>query len=149
MGGPGFYLLDVVRENVRHYFPKEKYTPEEYRRMVYLFRVRAAQDGVFGAFDCPDGGSVMAKRSRSNTPLQALNLFNSTFVEGQGALLADRLKNEFADHSAAQVRLAFQLFYARPPDAWELEQSEALIREHGLPSFVRALYNSSEFLFVF
>ena len=149
MGGAGFYLMDVVRENVRHYFPKEKYTPEEYRRMVYLFRVRAAQDGVFGAFDCPDGGSVMAKRSRSNTPLQALNLFNSTFVGGQGEILSQRLQAEAGAQSAEQVQLAFRLFYARPPDAYELEHSQALIRDHGLLSFVRALYNTSEFLFVF
>jgi hypothetical protein len=149
MGGAGFYLMDVVRENVRHYFPKEKYTPEEYRRMVYLFRVRAAQDGVFGAFDCPDGGSVMAKRSRSNTPLQALNLFNSTFVGGQGELLEKRLQTESGPQSAEQVQLAFRLFYARPPDAYELERSQAFIAEHGLLSFVRALYNTSEFLFIF
>jgi hypothetical protein len=149
MGGAGFYLMDVVRENVRHYFPKEKYTPEEYRRMVYLFRVRAAQDGVFGAFDCPDGGSVMAKRSRSNTPLQALNLFNSTFVGGQGELLEKRLQEEAGAQAAAQVQQAFRLFYARPPDAYELERSQAFIKEHGLLSFVRALYNTSEFLFIF
>jgi hypothetical protein len=149
MGGPGFYLLDVVRENVRHYFPKEKYTPEEYRRMVYLFRVRAAQDGVFGAFDCPDGGSVMAKRSRSNTPLQALNLFNSTFVAGQAAILEQRLREGAGAKTADQVQLAYRLFYARPPDAFELERSEEFIREHGLLSFARALYNTSEFLFVF
>jgi hypothetical protein len=149
MGGPGFYLMDVVRENVRHYFPKEKYTPEEYRRMVYLFRVRAAQDGVFGAFDCPDGGSVMAKRSRSNTPLQALNLFNSTFVGGQGELLEQRLQAEAGGQAAEQVQLAFRLFYARPPDGYELERSQNFIREHGLLSFARALYNTSEFLFVF
>ncbi len=149
MGGPGFYLMDVVRENVRHYFPKENYTPEEYRRMVYLFRVRAAQDGVFGAFDCPDGGSVMAKRSRSNTPLQALNLFNSTFVAGQGTLLEQRLRAGAGAKTADQVQLAYRLFYARPPDAFELERSEGFIREHGLLSFARALYNTSEFLFVF
>jgi mono/diheme cytochrome c family protein len=149
MGGPGFYLMDVVRENVRHYFPKEKYTPEEYRRMVYLFRVRAAQDGVFGAFDCPDGGSVMAKRSRSNTPLQALNLFNSTFVGGQGELLEQRLQAEAGGQAAEQVQLAFRLFYARPPDGYELERSQNFHPEHGLLSFARALYNTSEFLFVF
>lgn len=149
MGGPGFYLLDVVRENVRHYFPKEKYTPEEYRRMVYLFRVRAAQDGVFGAFDCPDGGSVTAKRSRSNTPLQALNLFNSTFVSEQGELLLERLEQDAGAEADKQVELAFQLFYARPPDSFERERSLNLVSEHGMRSLVRALYNSSEFLFVF
>jgi hypothetical protein len=149
MGGPGFYLLDVQRENVVHYFPKEKYSPAEFRRMVYLFRVRAAQDGVFGAFDCPDGGSVMAKRSRSNTPLQALNLFNSSFTTQQSAIFANRLRAEAGDSAESQVELAFQLCFARPPDEFERDNSTRLIREHGLQSFTRALFNFSEFLFVF
>ena len=149
MGGPGFYLMDVVTENVMHYFPKEKYTPAEYRRMVYLFRIRAAQDGVFGSFDCPDGGSVMAKRSRSNTPLQALNLFNSSFITQQSDLLAKRLRTEAGEAPDAQALLAFRLFYARPPDAYEQRNSAEMIRAHGLQSFARALYNTSEFLFVF
>ena len=149
MGGPGFYLMDVVTENVMHYFPKEKYTPAEYRRMVYLFRIRAAQDGVFGSFDCPDGGSVMAKRSRSNTPLQALNLFNSSFITQQSDLLAKRLRTEAGEAPDAQAAFAFRLFYARPPDAYEQRSSAEIIRAHGLQSFARALYNTSEFLFVF
>jgi hypothetical protein len=148
-GGPGFYLMDVVTENVMHYFPKEKYTPAEYRRMVYLFRIRAAQDGVFGSFDCPDGGSVMAKRSRSNTPLQALNLFNSTFITQQSDLLARRLRTEAGEAPEAQADFAFRLFYARPPDDYEQRNSAEMIRAHGLQSFARALYNTSEFLFVF
>jgi hypothetical protein len=141
--------MDVVPENVMHYFPKEKYTAAEYRRMVYLFRIRAAQDGVFGSFDCPDGGQIMAKRSRSNTPLQALNLFNSTFVMQQSDILAKRLRTEAGENPEAQVDRAFALFYARPPDAFERTQSDAMIRGQGLESFCRALYNTSEFLFVF
>ena len=149
MGGPGFYLMDVVEENVMHYFPKEKFTPAEFRRMACQFRIRQTTDSVFGSFDCPDGSSVMAKRSRSNTPLQALNLFNSNFVLQQSEILAKRLQAEAGGNPDSQVDLAFRLFYARPPDAFERENSAAMIREHGLQSFTRALYNTSEFLFVF
>ncbi|MEO7319456.1 MAG: DUF1553 domain-containing protein [Chthoniobacteraceae bacterium] len=149
MGGPGFYLMEVVEENVMHYFPKEKYTPVEFRRMAYQFRIRQTTDSVFGSFDCPDGSSVMAKRSRSNTPLQALNLFNSTFVMQQADILAKRLRSEAGETPEPQAELAFRLLYARPPDAFERENSAAMIREYGLPSFSRALFNTSEFLFVF
>lgn len=149
MGGPGFYLMDVVAENVMHYFPKEKYGAAEFRRMVYLFRIRQATDSVFGSFDCPDGGQVMAKRSRSNTPLQALNLFNSSFVLQQADLMAKRLKAEAGDTPAKQIQKAFELYYSRPPDEWEMQQSSAFLTSEGLESFCRALYNSSEFLFVF
>jgi hypothetical protein len=149
MGGPGFYLMDVVEENVMHYFPKEKFTPAEFRRMVYQFRIRQTTDSVFSSFDCPDGGQVMPRRSRSNTPLQALNLYNSTFVLQQAALLTDRLTKDAGPSPAAQAARAFALFYGRQPDAWELAQSTAMIQAEGLPSFCRALYNTSEFLFVF
>ena len=150
MGGEGFYLMNVAdRETVRHYFPKDQYTPVEFRRMVYQFRIRQTTDSVFSSLDCPDGGSVIAKRSRSNTPLQALNLFNSTFVLQQAEILAKRLVAEVGEKPEAQVEWAFRLFYARLPDAFERERSVAMIREYGLPSFARALYNTSEFLFVF
>jgi hypothetical protein len=149
MGGPGFMLVDAVIENVRHYFPKERYSESDFRRMVYLFRVRAAHDAVFGAFDCPDGGSVMARRSRSTTPLQALNLFNSTFVTEQSDYLAQRLQKEAGDQPGSQIRAAFNLVYARPPDAFELEASQKLVQSEGLSALTRALLNTSEFLFVF
>ncbi len=149
MGGPGFSLMDIVEENVMHYFPKEQFTPVEFRRMVYQFRIRQTTDSVFSSFDCPDGGQVIARRSRSNTPLQALNLFNSTFVLQQSGILADRLRKEAGDSPETQAEKAFALFYSRPPDAWEREQSAAMIRELGLHAFCRALYNTSEFLFVF
>ena len=149
MGGPGFMLMDLVPENVDHYFPKVKFGPPEFRRMVYQTRIRQTTDSVFGSFDCPDGGQAMAKRSRSNTPLQALNLFNSTFVLQQADLLAARIRKDAGDTPEAQVDRAFRLFYGRPPDATEQRTSAAMIRVNGLPSFTRALYNTSEFLFVF
>ena len=149
MGGPGFYLMDVVVENVMHYFPKEKFTPSEFRRMVYQFRIRQTTDTVFGSFDCPDGSSVTPKRSRSNTPLQALNLFNSTFVLQQSEILSKRLAAEAGAAPEAQAALAFRLFYGRMPDGNELAASTAMIREHGVQSFARAMFNTSEFLFVF
>ena len=148
-GGPGFYLMDVVEENVMHYFAKEKFGPAEFRRMVYQFRIRQTTDSVFSSFDCPDGGQVMPKRSRSNTPLQALNLFNSTFVLGQAGILEERIRKEAGADAVAQAERAFALFYNRAPDAWEREQCVAMIEAEGLGSFCRALYNSSEFLFVF
>jgi len=148
-GGPGFYLQKVEEDNVYRYFPKETYTTNEFRRMVYLTRIRQEQDPVFGAFDCPSGNQVMPRRSRSNTPLQALNLFNSNFVLQQAELLAGRLRHEAGEQSQAQVVRAFELMYGREPDRFEREASKGMIRDQGLEAFCRALYNTSEFLFVF
>ena len=149
MGGPGFFLQKVEVDNVYRYFPKEEFGPPEFRRMVYLNRIRQEQDPVFGSFDCPSGNQVTPKRARSNTPLQALNLFNSPFILQQAGFLAQRLRKEVGEETAEQVRLAFQLTVARRPDEFELEASQQMIREHGLEAFCRALFNTSEFLFLF
>jgi len=149
MGGPGFYLLDVDRENVVHYHPKEKTGPEEWRRMIYMFKIRQEQDLIFGAFDCPDGNQVIPERSRSTTPIQALNLFNSHFMVQQSGKMADKLLQEAGDSIEKQVRTAYQLYYGRPALAEEINDATAFVRDHSLADFCRAMFNSNEFLFTF
>ncbi len=147
-GGRSFYLHEVDRENVYHYHPKEKFTPAETRRMVYAFKVRMEQDGIFGSFDCPDGSLVMPKRSVSTTPLQALNLFNSRFVLDQSETFAARLRKEAGDDTAAQVREAWQLAFNRAPEESEAKAAAEFAKAEGLPAFCRAVLNANEFLFI-
>jgi len=147
MGGPGFSGFEIQLENVRHFFPKKSYGPADWRRMVYMTKVRQEQDSVFGVFDCPDGNQVMPKRSSSTTPLQALSLFNSTFVLQQAALLARRLEKEASDGDA-RVRRGFRLVFGRAAVDDEARDSVAFVEEHGLDAFCRALFNANEFVFV-
>ena len=148
MGGPGYSAFEVDLENVRHYFPKKTFGPEDWRRMVYMTKVRQEQDAVFGVFDCPDASMVMPRRSRSTTPLQALNLLNSVFVMQQSDLLAGRLRNECGTSTTDQVREAFELCFGRVPEEDEMAEAVAFITREGLPQFARALFNSNEFLFI-
>ncbi len=147
-GGPGFFLHNVDRENVYHYHPKEDFSAAESRRMVYAFKVRMEQDGIFGAFDCPDGSLVMPRRSVSTTPLQALNLFNSRFVIQQSEKFSERLKKEAGRDLRAQVQLAWQLAFNRAPGRAEAESAVPFAEEHGLPALCRAVLNANEFLFI-
>ena len=149
MGGPGFYLLDVQVENVMHYFPKENFGPAEFRRMVYQTRIRQEQDAIFGAFDCPDGNQVIPSRSRSNTPIQALNLFNSNFILQQSEIFASKLQTDFPASVDQQIHQAFLALHGKRPDDYEMQTSRALIQEDGHVAFCRALYNSSRFIFIF
>ena len=149
MGGPGFYLLDVDRENVVHYHPKEKTGPGEWRRMIYMFKIRQEQDLIFGAFDCPDGNQVIPERSRSTTPIQALNLFNSHFMVQQSGKMADKLLKEAGNSVEEQVRTAYQLYYGRPALVEEINDATEFVRDHSLADFCRAMFNSNEFLFTF
>lgn len=147
-GGPSFYLHEVDRENVYHYHPKEKFSPAETRRMVYAFKVRMEQDGIFGSFDCPDGSLVMPKRSVSTTPLQALNLFNSRFVLDQSETFAARLRKEAGNDLSAQVQEAYQLAFNRAPEKSEAREAVEFAKVEGLPAFCRAVLNANEFLFI-
>lgn len=147
-GGPAFYLHEVDRENVYHYQPKERFGPAESRRMIYAFKVRMEQDGIFGAFDCPDGSLVTPKRSVSTTPLQALNLFNSQFVLDEAEQFANRLRRDAGGKVASQIRRAWVLAYNREPDRREASDAAAFVASQGLPALCRAILNSSEFVFI-
>jgi hypothetical protein len=147
MGGPGFSAFEPNDNYVRVYEPRKEFGPAEWRRMIYMTKARMQQDGTFGAFDCPDGGQVVAKRGRSITPLQALNLLNSGFMLQQSRLFAERLEREAAE-PPSQVRRAFELAFGREPLADELAASEEVIRQHGIATFCRAIFNSNEFLFI-
>ena len=149
MGGPGWSPFQPNDNYVRVYSPKETFGPEDFRRMIYSTVVRQRPDGVFGVFDCPDGGQATARRTRSTTPLQALNLLNSGFMGQVSGFLAVRLEREAGSDVDAQVRRAFALAFQRLPEREELKQAATLIREHGLPAFCRALFNANEFVYDF
>jgi hypothetical protein len=149
MGGPGFSFFEPNDNYVRVYTPKKQFTPGDFRRMVYGTVVRQRPDGVFGVFDCPDGGQIAPKRTRSTTPLQALNLLNSGFMMQQAHFLAERLEKEAGKDLNSQVRRAFALALQREPEPEELAAATRLIGEQGLPLFCRALFNANEFVYMF
>jgi hypothetical protein len=149
MGGPGFSVFAPNDNYVRVYAPRKEFGPEEWRRMVYATVVRQRPDGVFGAFDCPDGGQIAPKRTRSTTPLQALNLLNSEFVMQQASFLAERLQRAAGSDSPDQVRLAFSLAFNRDPQVEELAAATRFVREQGLRALCRVLFNANEFIYVF
>jgi len=145
MGGPGFSVFAANSNYVRVYDPKPAFGPAEWRRMIYMTKVRMAQDATFGSFDCPDAGQSQPKRARSTTAIQALSLFNSGFVTQQADLFAERVKREAPGDS---VHGAFVLAFQRPPTAEEARVCATLVQEHGLPALCRVLLNANEFLFL-
>ena len=148
MGGPGWNAFEPNDNYVRVYEPKAEFGPAEWRRMVYMHRVRMRPDAIFGAFDAPDGGQVCPKRGTSITAIQALNLFNSRFMIDQAARFASRLESDAGAEPLAQIDRAFQLAFNRDPDATELVAAQQLIATHGLPAFCRSVLNANELMFV-
>ena len=148
MGGQGFSGFKVEAENVRHYHPKEAYGTTDWRRMLYMMKVRQEREPTFGVFDCPDFNQTVPNRSRSTTPLQALSLLNSPFVLQQAGLLAKRLRHEMGADIRAQLARACQLALGREPTREELSDAKKLVTKHSLEAFCRALFNANEFLFL-
>jgi len=147
-GGPGWSPFEPNDNYVRVYTPKKEFGEEDFRRMIYATVVRQRPEGVFGVFDCPDGGQIAPRRNRSTTPLQALNLLNSGFMMQAAGFFAQRLEREASKSMNAQVQLAFRLAFQREAYPEELHASANLIRQHGLPIFCRALLNANEFVYV-
>lgn len=147
-GGPGFSAFKPNRNYVRVYEPKEEFGPADWRRMVYMTKVRMENDAVFGVFDCPDAGQVMPRRSRSTTAIQALNLLNSGFMVQQAELLAKRLQGNAEAKPEQQVVHAFHLVLNRVPEAGEQRAAVELVEKHGLVALCRAMLNANEFLFL-
>ncbi len=91
-----------------------------YRRGMYTFWKRTVPPAAMSAFDAPDREKCVARRSRTNTPLQALVLLNDpTYIESARAM-AQRVVLKTKD-PAARVRLAYQMAAARTPLAPEVK----------------------------
>jgi hypothetical protein len=155
MGGPGFRLYNYLQDNVATYIPLDKHGPETWRRSVYHQNARAAFVDLLTEFDCPDNAFATPKRSSTTTPLQALTLMNHSFTIEMAEFFAERLKQRRATANEgestaldAQVSEAFVLAYGRPPGPKESTAAAALIKQHGLTAFCRALLNSNELIYL-
>ncbi|MBE2283421.1 MAG: PSD1 domain-containing protein [Prosthecobacter sp.] len=88
-----------------------------YRRTMYTIWKRTAAPPTMLLFDSPSRELCTVKRSRTNTPLQALALLNEvTFVEAARAL-AQRVIQEGGDTPEARLDFAYRLVTSRAADA--------------------------------
>jgi hypothetical protein len=147
-GGPGWRAFKPNDNYVRVYEPKETFGPAEWRRMIYRQRIRMRPEGVFGAFDEPDGGQVCPRRTRSITAIQALNLLNSQFMLDQATRFAERLLREAGSGIEGQIKRGFELTFSRRPDDQEMQAAKELIAAHGPTAFCRAMLNANELMFI-
>lgn len=94
-----------------------------YRRGMYTFWKRTSPPPQMITFDAPDRETCTVRRSRTNTPLQALVLMNDpTFVEASRHL-AERLLRE-AKTTDDRIVLAFRLATGRRPN----DRETAIVR---------------------
>jgi cytochrome c551/c552 len=142
-GGPGFHLFRYTVDNVATYFPITEFPADTFRRAVYQTAARSVRSELLGQYDCPDSSLPEPKRIVTISPLQALALLNNAFVLDQARYFAERLQKE-----PDPIGRAFALAFGRPPTAAENASAQALIRQHGLKAFARAILNANEFVYV-
>ena len=146
-GGPGFDFFNQ-RGGLSDYTAHQTFDQSGWRRMIYAHKVRMQAIDIFGAFDCPDGGQMKPRRTRSITPLQSLSLLNSPFANRQAEFFADRVRGQSHSDLKQQIEHAFQLAFSRSPNQQEQAAMVALAAEHGLQQVCRAIFNTSEFVFL-
>jgi hypothetical protein len=100
-----------------------------YRRSMYTFWKRTVPPASLSTFDAPDREKCTARRTLTNTPLQALVLLNDpTYVEAARAL-AGRILTEGGKDPGSRIRFGFRLATARKPDAKEVRVLQDIARQ--------------------
>ena len=100
---------------------------ELYRRSLYTFWKRTVPHPAMLTFDSPDREFCSARRSRTNTPLQALVLWNETGYLESSRKLGERMLKEGGADDASRTTFAFRLATGRTPRA---EESAVLTRTY-------------------
>ena len=94
---------------------------DRYRKGLYTIWRRSAHYPAFANFDAPDRGACSVKRTRSNTPMQALTLLNDEAYVEAALAFAKKIKNySDAKTDKAKLQYAFKLCTSRTPDTREL-----------------------------
>lgn len=127
IGGPSVYpyqpqgLWEEVSPNEGGDTYEQSKGPDLYRRSLYTVWKRRVPPPSLAMFDASDRMKCAARRSLTNTPLQALVLLNDpTYVEASRAL-AERAILEAGQDAGKRVDFAFRLATNRKPDPKERE----------------------------
>jgi hypothetical protein len=102
---------------------------DKYRRALYVTWRRSNPYPSMATFDAPNREVCTVRRTRTNTPLQALvSLNDPVYIEAAQAL-ARRMVAEGGSTTSDRARYGFRLVLARPPQEAELSRLVALYEQ--------------------
>ncbi len=110
-------------------FKKDSGHDKVHRRTVYTFIKRTAPPPQLSIFDAPSREATCVRRERTNTPLQALALWNDPQYVECARGLAERALREVGSTAEERVRFMYRLCTARWPDASRLAELVQLARD--------------------
>ena len=149
IGGKGYSDVDsYFFKGTQFYDPIDPVGYANQRRTVYRMWARGGRNPFLDNFDCPDPSTTSPRRSVTVTPLQALSLLNHSFGLRMAEHFATRLNEEASESVDGQIQRAYRLLFGREPVSDEVTLGRNFVTRRGLPAFCRAMWNSSEFLFV-
>jgi len=124
VGGPSVYppSPEFLYQPPVSYGPKiwkEEKGLARYRRAMYTFSYRSVPYPALQNFDAPNGDTSCVRRSRSNTPLQALTTLNEPLFIETARALAQTTMREGGKSDAERLNYAFRRVITRTPDAAE------------------------------
>lgn len=129
---PGLWPeVAMLASNTREYAPSSG--PDLWRRSVYTYWKRACPPPTLLAFDAPTRESCVVERPITNTPLQALALWNDETFREAARVLAQRTLEEMkavqpARRNAFGLERLFRRCTGRAPSAAEQQTLEATLR---------------------
>ncbi len=134
IGGPSVFppAPDFLFQPPASYGPKnwkEETGAERYRRALYTFRYRSVPYPMLQVFDAPNGDSSCVRRSRSNTPLQALTTLNEPLFLESARALAMRTLQEGGATDAEKLAYAVRRCVSRKPTESEASGLLALLNK--------------------
>jgi len=94
-----------------------------YRRSLYTFWKRTVPHPTLSTFDVPDREVCVARRPKTNTPLQALASMNDTIQVEAARKLGERMLRRGGRSARERVDFAFRLATARKP---KVDESKVL-----------------------
>jgi hypothetical protein len=149
LGGPGYrdYKVSSAGDN-ETYTVFDAVGGDFNRRSLYRTWLRTGTSPLLDLLDCPDPSVATPRRTVTSTPIQALALLNNRFMEHHATKFAERLKREAPGGTAAQVRRAYDLCFARPSNDAELAFCQRFAEQHGLTQLCLVLLNTSEFSYL-
>ncbi|WP_309708132.1 DUF1553 domain-containing protein [Armatimonas sp.] len=161
--GPSVYP-DIQKEVLagqsipgKDWYPDRMSPQDKNRRSIYIFAKRSLLYPMLESFDAAETDRTSPARFATVQPTQALAMLNSTLMNQQAQVLADRVKKDATDRPVPFIKRAFSLITQREPTQAELARCTRLLdnlrfkgatEQQAQTYLCLSLLNLSEFMYL-